>query len=127
MMLPPEMVSVEIASHLDSQSLACLSVTCKKFKSLSHRAKRLAFREEVLRCAAILREIYDSIEKQAYVMKNDDRCMMRTVVFMFDRNLDRSHRFIDPEIYDYITMYGCPPDIPLIWNFFKKVCDIGLG
>lgn len=126
MTLPHEMVSVEIASHLDSCSLARLSATCKNFKNLSHRAKRLAFREEVLRCAAILREIYDSIEMQAYIVKNDDRCIMRTVVFLFDRELDKSYRFIDPEIYDDMMMYGCPPDIPLIWNFFKKMCDLGL-
>lgn len=125
--LPLEMVTSEIASHLDSSGLACLSATCKNFKNLSNRAKRLAFREEVLRCAAILREIYDSLEEQAYIMKNDDRCMMRTVLFLFDRKLDELYRFVDPEIYDDMTMYGCPPDIPLVWNFFKKVCDMGLG
>ena len=127
MMLPPEMVSVEIASHLDSQGLACLSATCKNFKNLSHRAKRLAFREEVFRCAAILSEIYNSVEKQAYLLQNNDKCMLRTVFFLFDRKIDSSYRFVDPEIYDDMTMYGCPPDIPLIWNFFKKVCDLGLG
>lgn len=129
-MLPLEMVNVEIASHLNSQELACLSATCKNFKILSHRAKRLVFREEVLRCAAILREIYDSIEEEAFMVldpHNYDRCMMRTVVFLFDKQLDRSYRFIDPEIYDDMTMYGCPPDIPLIWKFFKKACDLGLG
>lgn len=104
--LPLEMVNSEIASHLDSSGLACLSATCK---ILSHRAKRLAFREEFIRCAAILREIYDSLEEQAYIMKNDDRCMMRTVLFLFDRKLDELYRFIDPEIYDDMTMYGCPP------------------
>lgn len=129
MTLPHEMVSVEIASHLDSGSLARLSSTCKNFKNLSLRAKRLAFREEVLRCAAILREIYDSIEEQAFMIvdpHNYDRCIMRTVLFLFDRKLDKSYRFIDPEIYDDMMMYGCPPDIPLIWNFFKKMCDLGL-
>ena len=129
-MLPLEMVSSEIASHLDSSGLACLSATCKNFKYLSHRAKRLAFREEFIRCAAILREIYESIEEQAFMIldpHNYDRCMMRTVLFLFDRKLDKSYRFVDPEIYDDMTMYGCPPDIPLVWNFFKKVCDLGLG
>lgn len=128
--LPLEMVNSEIASHLDSSGLACLSATCKNFKNLSHRAKRLAFREEFIRCAAILREIYDSLEEQAFMIldpQNYDRCMMRTVLFLFDRKLDRSYRFIDPEIYDDMTMYGCPPDIPLVWKFFKKVCDLGLG
>lgn len=130
MMLPHEMVSVEIASHLDSCDLAQLSATCKNFKFLSQRSKRVAFREEVLRCADILREIDQSLELQAYIVNNPhryDKRTMRTVLFLFNRTLDKKYRFIDPEIYDDMTMYGCPPDIPLIWNFFKKMYDMGLG
>ena len=130
MTLPMEMVSIEIASHMDSHGLACLAATCNDFKFLAHRAKRLAFREEVIRCAAILREIYGAVDSQIYLLLDPDLhnpCMLRTVCFLFDRKIDSSYRFLDPEIYDDMVMYGCPPDIPLIWNFFKKMCDLGLG
>ena len=127
--LPHEMLSVEIASHMDSQSLACLSATCKKFKFLSKRAKRLAFREEVIRCSKILKQIYEAQESEEFIFLGlpTDMCMFRTIAFLFYKELDEKYRFIDPEIYDDMTMYGCPPDIPLIWNFFKKMCDMGLG
>ena len=129
MMLPLEMVSVEIASHLDSQSLACLSATCKNFKDLSHRAKRLAFREEIIRCSRILKQIYDSMNTDEFIFigLSMETCMIRTISFLFFKELDKSYRFVDPEVYDDMMMYGCPPDIPLVWNFFKKMCDMGLG
>ena len=128
-MLPHEMVSVEIASHMDSQSLACLSATCKNFRFLSHRAKRLAFREEILRCSKILKQIYDSMNTDEFIFLGQpiETCLLRTISFLFFKDLDVKYRFIDPEIYDDMLMYGCPPDIPLIWNFFKKMCDMGLG
>lgn len=56
-----------------------------------------------------------------------ETCMIRTISFLFFKELDRSYRFVDPEIYDDMMMYGCPPDIPLVWSFFKKMCDMGLG
>lgn len=123
--LPTDLIAQEIASHMKSTDLARLSATCKSFENLSHRAKRLMRREEVLRCAAILGEIYKSVETQTHVV-TQDRCMLRTIAFLFGDNISEDLRFIDPDVYDFIMIYGYP-DIPLTWNFFKKMCDMGLG
>ena len=119
-MLPRDMLS-EISDNLDSAALANLSVTCKELSFLSHKAKCLVRREEVCRCANILKSIRDSIHTGVFITDKDySECMLNTISFLYTQELDRTWRSVDPDLYDIITTYGQVHDIPLIWGFFKK-------
>ena len=119
-MLPQDMLH-EIANNLDSTALANLSITCKEMSFLSQKARSLVRREEVCKCANILKTIRNAQENGVFVMEDKySECMMNTICFLYTRELDRTWRSVDPDLYDIITTYDEQQDIPLVWGFFKR-------
>jgi len=125
MELPYDIVEY-ISKTLDSRSNANLAVTCKEYVSFSTRSKRQRRRKEVLRCAKILRQIDDSLETGDYVMlQNDefDPTMLLVLDFLWFNTMPTAYEWVDPELYEELNY----DDIPTLWRFSKKVCEIALG
>jgi len=125
MELPYDIVEC-ISKSLDPQSNANLAATCKEYISFSSRSKRQRRREEVLRCARILKQIDDSLESGDYIIfKNDefDPTMLLVLDFLWFNNMPIAYEWVDPELYEKLNY----DDIPTLWKFSKKVCEIALG
>jgi len=125
MELPYDVVEY-ISKELDPRSNANLAVTCKEYISFSSRSKRQRRREEVLRCARILKQIDDSLETGDYIiLQNDefDPTMLLVLDFLWFNNMPIAYEWVDPELYEKLDY----DDIPTLWKFSKKVCEIALG
>lgn len=125
MELPYDVVDYT-SKFLDPKSTANLAVTCKEYLPFTTRAKRQLRRQEVLRCAKILKQIDESYESGDYILlQNDefDPAMLLVLDFLWFNTMPIAYEWVDPELYEKLD-YN---DIPLLWKFSKKVCEIALG
>ncbi len=121
MELPYDVVDY-ISQMLDPRSNANLSITCKEYSSFFTRSKRQRRREEVLRCAKILKQIYESLET-GYYIHDFDPPMLLVLDFLWFNNMPVAYEWVDPGLYEKLDY----DDIPTLWKFSKKVCDVALS
>jgi len=79
-----------------------------------------------MKCAKILKQIYDSLETGDYVILGNDTfdpVMLLVLDFMWFNTMPVAYEWVDPELYDQLNYQ----DIPTLWKFSKKVCEIALG
>ena len=126
MNLPRDVVEYT-STMLNATDMANLSSTCKEYRLLGKYAKRKMRREEVLRCAKILKTIYDSLGTGDYVILNNndfDPIVMLVLDFLWFNNMPEAYEWVDPELYNAIQFHA---DIPTLWKFSKKVYEIILS
>jgi hypothetical protein len=122
----PYDVTEHICAFLDSSSTVRLASTCKEYVPLLKRAKRQMRREEVLRCANILRTIQSALNTGDYVLMGNrdfDPAILLVLEFLWFHNMPVAYEWVDPELYNKIK----DDDIPTLWKFSKKVCEITSG